>query len=66
MERLEALVSQMEIGEVGLEEMVSRFEEGSHLLNLCIDKLKAAEHRIEILKQDRRTLDFEKFQPEDT
>jgi len=66
LEKLEALIAQMEVGEVGLEEMVSRFEDGNHLLNLCIDKLRSAEHRIEVLKQDRRSLDFEKFQPEES
>jgi exodeoxyribonuclease VII small subunit len=56
----------MEEGEVGLEEMVQRFEDGTRLLNLCIEKLQSAEHRIEVLKRDRRRLDFEKLQPEET
>ena len=66
LEKLEALIAQMEVGEVGLEEMVRRFEDGTNLLNLCIDKLRSAEHRIEVLKQERRSLDYEKFQPEET
>ena len=66
LERLETLVAQMEEGEVGLEELVRRFEDGTRLLNLCIDKLQSAERRIEVLKRERRSLDFEKFQPEET
>ncbi len=66
LERLEVLVSQMEMGEVPLEEMVRRFEDGTHLLNFCVDKLRSAEHRIEVLKQDRRSLDFETYNPEES
>lgn len=66
LEKLEVLVTRMESGDVPLEEMVRRFEEGTHLLNLCTDKLRSAEQRIEILKQDRRGLALEKFSPEES
>ena len=56
----------MELGDVPLEEMVRRFEDGTRLLNLCTDKLRSAEHRIEILKQDRRGPGFEKFNPDES
>lgn len=62
--KLEVLVNQMETGEVALEEMVSRFEEGTRLLNFCVDKLRSAERRIEVLKQERRSLEIERFEPD--
>lgn len=66
LEKLEHLVAQMELGDVPLEEMVQRFEDGTRLLNLCAEKLRSAERRIEILKQDRRGMELEKFTPEES
>jgi exodeoxyribonuclease VII small subunit len=66
LEGLELLVTNMEGGEVPLEDMVRRFEDATHLLNLCSDKLRSAEQRLEVLKQDRRGLAFEKLPPEET
>lgn len=45
--RLEALVQEMESGELGLEDVIARFEEGSRLAKFCREKLEAAERRIE-------------------
>ncbi|MBM4148647.1 MAG: exodeoxyribonuclease VII small subunit [Lentisphaerae bacterium] len=49
MDRLEVIVSEMEGGSLGLEEMMARFEEGRKLVVLCTRKLNEVERRIEIL-----------------
>ena len=53
LERLEALVEEMEGGELSLEEMISHFEEGSKLVDLCTKKLNDVEQKIQkLVKQD--------------
>jgi exodeoxyribonuclease VII small subunit len=49
LERLETLVSQMEDGNLPLEELIERYEEGIKLVNYCSTKLSAAEQRIEMI-----------------
>lgn len=51
-ERLEALVEAMESGQLPLEEMLERYEEGTRLVALCSEKLAAAEKRIEIVTRN--------------
>jgi exodeoxyribonuclease VII small subunit len=51
-ERLESLVEAMESGELALEEMLDRYEEGTRLVQLCSEKLAAAEKRIEIVTRN--------------
>lgn len=45
--RLEALVGEMERGELALEEMLARFEEGVALVRHCNSYLKQAQTRVE-------------------
>lgn len=53
LERLEELVGEMEGGELSLEEMISHFEEGSKLVDLCTNKLNEVEQKIEkLVKKD--------------
>ncbi len=52
LERIETLVGEMESGKLPLEEILSRFEEGSKLVKLCQKKLEAAEKRIEIILRE--------------
>ena len=52
MERLERLVESMESGDVPLDTLVARYEEGMRLLQSCESKLAAAELRIEELGAD--------------
>jgi exodeoxyribonuclease VII small subunit len=53
LERLEALVEEMEGGELSLEEMISHFEEGSKLVGICTKKLNDVEQKIQkLVKQD--------------
>ena len=49
LERLETIVAEMEGGELSLETMIKRFEEGRKLVGLCSRKLNEVERRIEIL-----------------
>ena len=48
-ERLEAIVSRLEGGELDLEEALSAFEEGVGLTRHCQARLESAERRIEVL-----------------
>lgn len=51
-ERLETIVQVMESGELPLEELLERYEEGTRLVKLCGEKLAAAEKRIEIVTRN--------------
>lgn len=64
LEKLEALVAGMEAGEVPLADLIERFEEGNRLLGHCAQRLRDAEQRIELLKQDRKNVAFENFDPD--
>ncbi len=53
LKRLEKLVSEMERGDLPLEEMIKHFEEGSKLVTLCSKKLTEVEQKIEkLVKKD--------------
>jgi exodeoxyribonuclease VII small subunit len=47
--KLEKIVSQLEKGDISLEESLKLFEEGIRLTRLCNQKLDEAEKRVEIL-----------------
>lgn len=51
--RLEAIVAQMEGGDVSLEDSLKLFEEGTKLADHCKQQLADAEGRIEILIKQR-------------
>jgi exodeoxyribonuclease VII small subunit len=51
-ERLEAIVDQMESDKMPLEELLVRYEEGIKLVKACEEKLGSAERRIELLTKD--------------
>lgn len=65
LEKLEALVSSMESGEVPLATLVEKFEEGSKLVKLCEERLKQAELKIEKLRQENESIALEAFAPEE-
>lgn len=52
MERLEAIVEQMESGNLPLEDILARYEEGNRLVRHCTEQLSAAGKRIEIITQN--------------
>ena len=52
MDRLEAIVEQMESGNMMLEELIVRYEEGMKLVKICQERLAGAEQRIEIITRN--------------
>ncbi|HNX53168.1 MAG TPA: exodeoxyribonuclease VII small subunit [Pontiellaceae bacterium] len=65
LERLEAIVEEMESGDLSLEQMIKHFEEGSKLVTLCSGKLNEVEQKIEKLVKKGGTLTAEPFKPEE-
>ena len=61
LERLEALVEEMEKGELSLEQMIKHFEEGSKLVTLCSSKLNEVEKKVEKLVKKGGELVAEPF-----
>lgn len=53
MARLEIIVSELEKGELPLDESVKIFEEGIRLSKTCLKMLDDAERKVEILVQDK-------------
>lgn len=68
LENLEAIVGQMEKGDVPLAELIARYEEGGNLLRLCEKRLRDAELKIQLLKRESEDSDsspgFEDFDPD--
>ncbi len=52
MDRLEAIVDQMESGKMMLEELIVRYEEGMKLVKICQERLASAEQRIEVITRN--------------
>ena len=52
MDRLEAIVDQMESGKMPLEELIVRYEEGMKLVKVCQERLASAEQRIAIITRN--------------
>ena len=49
MGELEAIVAELEGGELGLDEALQQYEQGVQRLRLCHDQLERAERKIELL-----------------
>jgi exodeoxyribonuclease VII small subunit len=49
LQRLQAIVQELEQGELGLDRALERYEEGVKLLRQCHDTLQKAERKIELL-----------------
>ena len=52
MKRLEEIVEKMETGDLALEDLIVRYEEGMKLVKVCQERLAAAEQRIEIITRN--------------
>jgi exodeoxyribonuclease VII small subunit len=62
LERLQALVRDLESGDCPLEDSIKKFEEGMALARSCQERLNAAEQKIEILlKADKSGVETEEF-----
>jgi exodeoxyribonuclease VII small subunit len=64
LERLQQIVSDLEGGELSLDDSLARYEEGRELISGCYEKLQAAERRIEqLLKGEDGELEIKPFEP---
>jgi exodeoxyribonuclease VII small subunit len=52
LKKLERIVDEMESGDLALETMLARFEEGTRLVKICQTKLEEAELRIQKLEKN--------------
>ncbi len=52
MSRLEEIVEKMESGDLALEDLIVRYEEGMKLVKTCQERLTSAEDRIEIITRN--------------
>lgn len=52
MEKLEAVVAQLESGDVPLEKAIELFQQGMELSRLCGGKLEQIERKIEVLLEE--------------
>jgi exodeoxyribonuclease VII small subunit len=52
MDRLEKIVEQMESGNLPLEDLIVRYEEGMNLVKVCQERLANAEQKIEIIARN--------------
>lgn len=52
MARLEEIVEKMESGDLPLEDLIVRYEEGMKLVKVCQERLTAAEARIEMITRN--------------
>ncbi len=51
--RLDEIVTELEAGELGLEQSLKLFEEGVKLARVCNARLEEAERKVEILMKDK-------------
>ena len=52
LQKLEAIVETMEAGDLPLESLIARYEEGTRLAKICQEKLAEAELKIQQLEKD--------------
>lgn len=66
-DRVHAIVAEMEEGNLPLEELIGRYEEGVGLVKFCQERLDAAEKRIQIITRDAKgNPTIEDFSPDDS
>ena len=53
LEKLEEIVDQLESGDIGLDDSLKLYEEGTKLLKFCTAKLDEVEKKIEVLVKDK-------------
>ncbi len=59
MSELEAVVGKLESGEQSLEESLADFERGVALARHCKQSLNAVEHKVQLLMEDDKLVDFD-------
>ncbi len=66
MQRIGEVVAEMEEGNLPLETLITRYEEGVSLVKMCQEKLDAAEKRIQIITRNARgAVELKDFEPAD-
>lgn len=63
MDRLEKIVEQMESGQLPLEDLIVRYEEGMNLVKVCQERLASAEQKIEIIARNNGKAVVKDFEP---
>lgn len=58
LKKLEQIVRELESGDVGLNESLTRFEEGITLYKQCRETLETAEKKIKILSDSLKEIDY--------
>jgi exodeoxyribonuclease VII small subunit len=66
-EKLESIVDQLDRGELKLDELESRFEEGMKMAAFCNERLEQVEQKVNLLIEKARGggFDREPFEPEE-
>jgi exodeoxyribonuclease VII small subunit len=62
---LEAIIENLETGEVPLADLVEQYEQGTSLLKICHQRLNEAELKIEKLREKSDQPVFENFDPDE-
>ena len=65
LQNLESIVTQMEQGELSLEDSLKAFEEGVSLTRECQNILAQAEQKVQLLMESGGELKTEPFDPEE-
>ena len=63
LKNLEDVIEELESGNVPLEQLVVKYEEGTSLLKVCHKRLNQAELKIEQLREKTGQPDFKNFDP---
>ena len=67
MQRITAIVSEMEEGSLPLETLIVRYEEGAGLVKFCQEKLDAAEQQIQLISRDAKgAVELTDFEAQET
>lgn len=61
LKKLEKIVSDLETGDMPLEESLSKYEEGIKLSKICSRQLEAAKSRVELLMKSGNKFDIKPF-----
>ena len=65
MQRLEGIVESMESGELDLEQVVEKYQEGMKLVKLCHEKLEKAREKVEKLTRENQTFKLSQIEKPD-
>ena len=64
LQKLEAILEEMEGGTTPLDKLIQKFEEGTQMVQICQKQLGKAELKIESLKKNLGELEFESLDQE--